>query len=185
MKRLFLFLALISLSVIAQAETTGPQIQQLLESKKPILQHVKTIGDWEIFKKIENEKITCHAMTVPYRTKAYESVRDVPSISFTYKGPRQYTLSVNTGFAVDRQAGLILETNRRSHILDTNLLRSASTFSSIQDVAIINDMVKDGQSLSIRSYSTNDETALDFYSLKGLFESLNFLEKNCKTLQTY
>ena len=146
---------------------------------KPHLKHIKTIKDWEIYEREHKSKVTCHAATFPYRTRAFEGIRDMPYLMVTYKGPMQYSITVNPGFIVDRRDGLILNVNGKSHVLSTKFPRIALTESSTQDASIINDIIKEEKIVSIRSYTINKETSLDYYSTKGFVEALRYMESNC------
>ncbi len=183
MKR-YLIALFILFTIFHRGHTNAEDIivsQGYLEQYKPQLKLAKTFQDWNVYHQISHNSIKCHAIISPYRTKAFEGVRESPYLVISYKGHMQYTISLDSGFVVDQQNGIILKTNNRSYILNAALPRTAWTSSSVQDKAIIEDMIKDSRNFSIRSYNTSDDTALDFYSLNGLALALQYMEKNCLT----
>lgn len=178
MKRYLIVIFLLLGSISAKADELESE-HSYVHFTKPQLKLVETFQDWEVYHQIFNNNVQCHAISSPYKTKAFDGVREAPYLIVSFKGRNQYTISLSSGFFINKQSGVILQTNNRSYLLNSTFPRAAWTYSSSQDAAIINDIIKDGRSLSIRSYDLSDDIALDFYSLKGILEALQYMEKSC------
>ena len=179
MKRCFIFILLLLLTQVNANADEQDLNQRYVYVPQTELKLVKTFQDWEVYHQISNSTTKCYAFASPYRTKAFEGVREAPYLIISFKGKMQYSISLNPGFLIDKNNEIILKTNNRSYLLNSALPNYAWTYSSMQDKAIIEDMIKDGRSLSVRSYNVSDDTALDFYSLKGMTEALKYMEENC------
>lgn len=144
------------------------------------LKFIRAFNDWAVYKKIEKYKTTCYALTPSYRSKSYNGIRDLPFLAVAYKGSRQYSFTIQPGYEINREYGMILKTNGKNFRL--NVLRPGYgfTYSSVQDKTLINNILQDGRTLSIRSYDLQANTSLDFYSLRGFSAAMRFLERNCE-----
>ena len=56
----------------------------------------------------------------------------------------------------------------------------AHTFSSVQDIAMVNDLIRAEGYFTVRSYDQNDNQALDYYSLKGFGKAIRLISGICK-----
>lgn len=140
---------------------------------------VATLGDWEVFAPVFSGKKYCYAYTTPFRTKAFDANRQNPYMIITYKGPEMYSIGLNSGYLLSSYKGFTVTTNDHTYLLDIKLITNAWTYTSNQDVAIINDLLIDNEFAEVRSYDTSDKTAVDYYSTEGLLTVIQYFEKNC------
>ena len=134
----------------------------------------KEIGDWTVVRSIDPlDGPYCYMFSSPYRTKAYADSRDGAYLLIANKG-MGLSIGAGSAFELSTTKGYILKVNQRSHLLNVSNADSSNTYSAIQDKAILNDMIKDGSNFQIRSYSNNDQVAVDYYSLKGFTDALKF-----------
>jgi hypothetical protein len=140
---------------------------------------IAKFSDWQIFKAEKDGTEICYAYTTPFRTKGYEGNRPSAYLLVEKMGPKSFTIGVGIGFNIDHSKDITITTNNTSRMLDDDLTNFGWTFSSNQDVHLINDMVVDGELLEVRSYGTDGQAALDYYSLIGFQKSLNYMNTNC------
>lgn len=138
-----------------------------------------TFGDWKVFTPVFAGKKACYAYSSPFRTEAFDTARQNPYMIITYSGSRMYSIGINSGFLLSNSKGFTLTANSHAHLLDVKLLTNAWTYSSEQDVSIINDLLEESDYAVVRSYDTVDKTALDYYSVYGLQTTLQYFEKHC------
>ncbi len=144
----------------------------------------KTVGDWKIVTNKFEGSSYCYAYTTPYRTKSFDEQRENPYLILVTKEKSAVSIGLNSGFVIDAKQGITLSVNKEEHLLDAKLNKNAWTYSSTQDVAIINDMLADAISVEVRSYNMEGKTAVDYYSLKGILHTVNYLQTNCQGIQT-
>ncbi|MFI4983823.1 MAG: hypothetical protein ACHP6I_01345 [Rickettsiales bacterium] len=142
-------------------------------------EQMATFGDWKVLVPVFSSSKSCYAYTTPFRTKALEGSRDNPYMIITYRGPHMYSLGINAGFPLSGFKGFTLFANNRTHLLDVKIVTNAWTYSSAQDVAIIDDLIRERDFAEVRSYDQKDKTALDYYSVRGLTTVLQYFDKNC------
>ncbi len=144
----------------------------------------KVFGDWKLVTNKFEGSNYCYAYTSPYRTKAFDEQRESPYLILATKEKNAVSIGVNSGFVIDANQGITLRVNKEDHLLDAKLNKNAWTYSSIQDIAIINDMIADANSIEVRSYNMEGKTAVDYYSLKGILHVMKHLQTNCQGIQT-
>lgn len=144
-----------------------------------------TFGDWSVFSTStsSNEKM-CYALSTPYKTRALSILRNLPFVVFKHAGGEDFTISATSGFDLSDQYGLVFEINNRNHRLTEGSNSFTWTSSYIQDRAIIEDLLHTIESgteyFQIRSYAEVGDSALDYYSILGLPESMRYIVRNCK-----
>ena len=142
---------------------------------------VATFGDWKVFSLPSAGKKYCYAYTTPFRTKAFDAERQNPYMIVSYKGPKMYSIGINSGYLLNSYKGFTMATNNHTYLLDLKLLTNAWTYSSKQDVAIIDDLLSSNDYIEVRSYDSTDKTALDYYSTSGLLTVIQYFEKHCQS----
>lgn len=140
---------------------------------------VVRIGDWNIMKVEKDGHKQCTAYAKPFRTKGSTFDRQKPYAVVEYRGVKSYSFGVSPGYNIDATKGVILKIDNKSRLLDIKLAGNAWTFSANQDVNLMNDMMKNQKFMEIRSYDGNDNTTVDYYSLKGLVNVVNYFDARC------
>ncbi len=140
----------------------------------------KTFGYWEVLLPLNVKKgNSCHAVSFPLITKSYSGMRDLPYLMISYYNPDMFTISTYAGFIIDKENPLSITANNRTRMLKIARDFYAYTFSSNEDVAIINDMIEDQRMVKVRSYHSTNGVAVDYYSLDGFSKAMKYLEHNC------
>ena len=133
------------------------------------------LGDWKFVKFTQNDAHNyCYIYTEPKRTKA-TAIDGEGRYIMIVNNDGYATVGVSSNFDLDNSKGFIVTANNRSHLLNVTSLDQAQTYSANQDVALIDDLLKDEDFFQIRSYSSDDKTALDYYSLNGFTKALKKL----------
>lgn len=133
------------------------------------------IGAWRFVKFAEVDGSSyCYIYSEPQRSRATASDHEGRYIVIVNNGGYA-TLGVASNFDLDASKGFILSVNSRDHLLNITSSTQAQTFTSYQDADVINDLIKDQNFIKVRSYSADDKTALDYYSLEGFKNSLKKL----------
>lgn len=137
--------------------------------------------DWAIIKGEEDGQKYCYAVTVPFETRAYYSVAErFPYMLIAYVDPDRFTMGVDNGYLIDKKEGVSVTINHRTRMLNVvSMYRNARTYSSVEDVAMINEMVKANSVIEVRSSSMQNSQAIDYYSIKPIKEVLSYMLNNC------
>ncbi len=145
------------------------------------LRELVTFRDWSVFTTTNQYSANyCYALATPYKTRAFNGLRNLPYFMIRHFGGEQFSLSATPGFGMDVMKGFILNAGNRSHLFSKYSSQFAWTGSHIEDKAILNNMLRSGEYFTIRSYNNHGETALDYYSTRGLSETLRFMAQNCR-----
>ena len=144
------------------------------------LREEATFHDWSVFI-TTNEHLpnTCYALSTPYRTRALSLLRNLPFLIIKHVEGNNFTLSATSGFLLNPNYGMIIQIGRRSHRLVGGSNEFTWTSSYLQDRSILEDMLSGQEYLKVRSFSRNNDSVLDYYSLIGLSEALTYMEHNC------
>lgn len=137
------------------------------------------IGDWNVVKTDDGIEKHCIAYSKAFRSKGSSVIRNEPFAIIEYKGHKQYSFGVNPGYAIDVQKGVVVKVDDRARLIDVKLAYNAWTYSEVQDVHLINEMLKNQRFIKVRSYNINGESAVDYYSLRGLTNLVNYFETRC------
>lgn len=134
-----------------------------------------SIGDWNLVKYTDSKGSKyCYIFSEPQRTRA--TLQESEGRHIVISNNNGYaTIGVSSNFELDTKKGFILTVNNKHHLLNITALSQAQTYTSYQDVSIINDLIMESDFFKIRSYSVDDKTALDYYSVRGLTTSLQQL----------
>lgn len=139
-----------------------------------------TFGDWRLYEGKDANTKVCYAVAEPYRTRAFHGIKSKSWVAITFLGRNQFTVSGHTGFDTDTSAPWILDIDGNDpialHVLPSGEIWS---YSSAQDVQIINAMMQGDAYFTVRGYSSSKQTILDYYSLKGLHKIIKYMNKNC------
>lgn len=137
------------------------------------------IGDWNIMRETKNNKHSCVAYSTAFRTKGSTLDREKPYAVVENKGKKQYSVGISPGYTIDVQKGVTVKINNKSRLLDVKLAKTAWTFSEVQDSKLLNDMLKNQKFMTVRSYDQQDNVTLDYYSLRGLVNVINYFDARC------
>lgn len=137
------------------------------------------IGDWNIIRETKNNKHSCIAYSTAFRTKGSTFDREKPYAVIENKGKKEYSVGINPGYTIDIQKGMTVKMNRKSRLLDVKLAKTAWTFSAAQDSFLLNDMLKNQKFMTVRSYDDKDNVTVDYYSLRGLVNVINYFDGHC------
>lgn len=141
----------------------------------------RNIGNWITYIEKKGKKKICYTYSNPIKTKIFVGERDSPYINLNYLGENNFTITVKPGFEISQNHPiLIIIDEERKYNLNSKYKNFAATYNSDQDNHIINLLIKTTYNyFTIKSYKTDDNLALDFYSLSGFKDSLQYLKNNC------
>ncbi|CAL7960599.1 conserved exported hypothetical protein [Alphaproteobacteria bacterium] len=181
-KALSVLLVLLA-SICANAVEERENIAVVKDQSEPsseVMRRVKSFHQWNVFvENVKNGKRICHITSTPLYTKAFRGIRNIPYVVVSYIGPDMYTISAYAGFVLDRKKKCTVSTNRRTYMLQSAREFFAYTYSSSEDVTIINNMIEDNKMLEVRSYDSVGGTALDYYSLSGFIPAMRYVREIC------
>jgi|GEM_PF-1326476 len=138
----------------------------------------RVFGSWEALSGNVNGEDTCVALSHPVDTRIYEDVRDVPYLAVSYN--KELTISISPGFELSNSNPVTLTVNDTPRLLKNSRDFFAHTYNSIDDVRIINDMRLDRKFCKAVSYDDEEHVAIDYYSLEGFTDAIEYLRKNCR-----
>jgi hypothetical protein len=140
-----------------------------------------TFGDWKLYEGKDEGRKVCYAVSEPYRTRGFYGIKSKSWISITFLGKDKFTVSGNTGFNTLPNSEWILKVDN-NHPISLQVLPNGSiwSYSSKQDIQILNAMQSGLSNFTVRSYSTSNQTSLDYYSLKGVRKAISYMNQNCR-----
>lgn len=140
-----------------------------------------TFGDWKLYEGKDGVRKVCYAVAEPYRTRGFYGIKAKAWIAITFLGKNQFTVSGNTGFNTLPDSEWVLKPDN-NHPISLHVLPNGSiwSYSSAQDMQILNSIQGGISNFTIRSYSTSNQTSLDYYSLKGVRKAIGYMNENCK-----
>lgn len=144
------------------------------------LSHNHHFGAWTIYEGTKNGKKLCHAVAEPFKTRAFHGIRNKPWVAINFMGLDRFTVSADSGFNIDISKGWIIAIDN-GHSIALKVLPSGEiwSYSSTQDVQLINELMQGKNLFTVRSYNHEKQTALDYYSLKGLHKAIKYMNKYC------
>ena len=141
----------------------------------------RNIGNWITYIEKKGKKKICYTYSNPIKERMFTGERDVPYINLNYLGQNNFTITAKPGFDISQKHPiLIIIDGDRKYNLNNKYKNFATTYNSDQDNHIINLLIKTtNNNFIIKSYMDEDNIALDYYSLSGFKESLQYLKNNC------
>jgi hypothetical protein len=140
----------------------------------------KQFGDWTFYAYGSEYDKHCLIYSQPLRTRGeFTEERTTPYLYLTKRGDREFSLGVEPGYPIDTDKGVNIIINYRPYGLQITLPNYAWTFSSTQDVRLVDEMLKAGKFITVRSHGIDNSVALDYYSMTGFTKALKLLDK-CK-----
>lgn len=137
-------------------------------------------SSWTILKGQSEGYTYCYAFSEPYYSLYTTSIKArSPYLLMVYKGHRQITFSSYLGFEVTDKANILLEVNDLGILLDTAPPYSGKTYSSAQDIQLLNEIIESNKYIKIKSFTKFGEYVADYYKVDGIRKTINFMEKNC------
>jgi hypothetical protein len=98
----------------------------------------------------------------------------------TYLGKDEYTVSTVSDDNIDNKNVVVtIDGVSRELKSDPNNYNSY-TYSSVQDIALINDLIRASSYFTVRNYDKPDTYALDYYSLRGFGKAIRLMSNSCK-----
>ena len=144
------------------------------------LKKTHVFDDWVLYESLKGNKKECHAMSLPYRTRAFYGVKSQSWVALNFVAYNTFTVSAHSGFDIDHNAGLLINVDTGAKIsLETLDNGQIWTYSSVQDAQLINALMHGNAYFTTRSYTVTGQTALDYYSLKGFNNIIKHMNKNC------
>ncbi|MFN5382225.1 MAG: hypothetical protein ACK5WS_03835 [Alphaproteobacteria bacterium] len=121
-------------------------------------------GDWYFFK--DSDK-SCYIYTEAKRFKG--EVDDVEEAYLYVKGMAkdQYSIGVDPGVDMEVHGPLRIKIDNRERYLDIEKGRNGSTYSSLQDTVLINEMIMSTSYLKVYAMNYDNQSIVEYYSLKG------------------
>lgn len=164
-------LAFVLLLIVLSAGSNAAEDQQ---SK------VGQFASWVILKGNSGGQTYCYAFSEPdhsWYSKALDTRS--PYLLMVYKGYQQITFSSHLGFEINKQTPIMLEIDDSDILLDTTPPYSAKTYSSTQDIQILNAIVEGDDYIKVKSFTKYGQYVADYYKVDGILKAINFMEKNC------
>lgn len=152
-------------------------MQSVLANDEVVLK----VGEWGVLKGQEEGMQYCYAISVPTETRAfYSDYPRAPYLLVVYVSPDRFTIGVDSGYVLDKQKGVMVTLSDRTRLFNiVNVYHSARTYSSLQDSAIIDDMIESEGEMIVESFGTENRKAIDYYSLKPVKQVLSYMINNC------
>ena len=137
-------------------------------------------SSWTILKGQSGEHTYCYAFSEPYYSLYTTAISTrSPYLLVIYKGHRQVTFSSYLGFEITDKANILLEVNGSDILLDATPPYSGKTYSSAQDIQLLNEIIESNRYIKIKSFTKFGEYVADYYKVNGILKTINFMEKNC------
>ena len=144
------------------------------------LKKTKVFEDWVLYEGTSHNKKACYASVTPYRTRSFVGIRGKPWIAVSFVDYDKFTVSAYSGFDIDNSAGFQIESDK-GEAINLKVLADGQiwSYSNKQDIHLINSLLQGDMYFTVRSYSVDNQTALDYYSLKGFNKIINYMNKSC------
>lgn len=149
-------------------------------AEKNDLHLIKTFTDWYVFKGFDQAGLeTCYAVTEPKRTRIFSGLRKQPYFAVRYVDKDSFAVSTFPGFHVDQTKEVILYIGRSSYAMAMGDGSFVWPATSVGDVSIINAFMLNGDYFRVQATNRQGQPAIDYYSLKGLYRSLQYMGEEC------
>lgn len=123
------------------------------------------------------EKCTIYSFASRTKGTVDDSKRDDAYFYVIKKGPRQYTIGVTPGFEIADDSYVVMKIGRRSYDFNNANPDYAWTYSSAQDIYLIDELIKASGYFTMHLEDIDGKVALDYYSLNGFIKSMRALDK--------
>lgn len=135
---------------------------------------------WTLLKGTSDGHTYCYAFSEPYYS-LYTTTKNTPSpyLLVVYQGHRQITFTSRLGFEITDKSKVLLEVNDKDILLNATPPYSAMTYSSAQDVQLLNEIIESNKYVKVKGFTRLGEYVADYYKVDGLLKTINFMEKNC------
>lgn len=140
----------------------------------------RNIGNWITYIEQKSNKKICYLYSNPVKSSLYQGERKTPFLNINYLGKKQFTITVNTGYTIATTYPTSIHIENKTIDLDTRYEDYAITYDSAQDMYLINLFIKSLDSyFYVRSHESETRFSIDYYSLSGLKEALQYIENKC------
>lgn len=121
-------------------------------------------GDWYFFK--DSDK-SCYIYTDAKRFKG--EIDDVEDAYIYVKGigKNQYSIGVDPGVDMQINGPLRVNIDNRERYLEVERDSNGWTYSSVQDIGLINDMIMATSYLKVYAMNYDNQSIVEYYSLNG------------------
>lgn len=136
---------------------------------------IESFGSWKLVNNPNNQG--CFIYTVAQRTRGKTDLDGRAYIYFKKVGYKSYTFGVLTSAPANKSNGVVLETDQRYWELQHSISQNAWTYSSVQDVDLINELMLGGSYIRVKYFDEGGEGVLEYFSLKGLQAAYKALGK--------
>jgi len=142
------------------------------------LRKMAAFEDWVVFKSTNlYQDPICYAIATPYRTRAFDGLRDLPYIAIKQEKSGEFMISATPGFSMNKKLPVEIGVGIKKFDLARRTTEFTWTDSYIQDNTLIENFLQNNDFFTMRTYSKENKTALDYYSLHGLKNALNYMKK--------
>jgi hypothetical protein len=137
-------------------------------------------SSWNILKGTSGGQTYCYAFSEPYYS-LYTTTMSTrsPYLLVVYHGHRQVTFTSHLGFEITDKSKILLEVNDIDILLDSTPPYSGKTYSSAQDIQLLNEIIESNKYVKVKSFTKFGEYVADYYKVDGILKTINFMEKNC------
>lgn len=144
------------------------------------LRKIASFQDWVVFKSTSlYQDPICYAMATPYRTRALDSLRDLPYFAIKQEQSGEFMITTTPGYSLDKRLAIEITVGDKLFNIARRSNEFAWTDSYIQDQTIIDNFIKNHDFFTVRTYSRDNKTALDYYSLHGFKDALSYMKNRC------
>ena len=138
------------------------------------------VKNWRIITELDGNKKICHAIMTPYRNKQLIGNINNPKFIVSYKGHLSYSISFSASSTLSPSRNVKLFINDTEYTLKVgNHGQNAITYSSEQDINIINNLISGPYIFKIKSKSSDGDLGIIYFSSLGLQEAIAYMEKHC------
>ena len=152
-----------------------------IEAKTNVQKQQRNIGNWITYIQKKGKKKICYTYSTPIKTMLYMKKRGAPYININYLVINKFSITAYAGYDLSKQHPIIMTIDKdKNHSLNNSYENYATAYNSDQDNYLINLLIKTTINyFSIKSYDNDENFALDYYSLSGFKESLQYLKNHC------
>ncbi|MDZ5761822.1 hypothetical protein Cyrtocomes_00180 [Candidatus Cyrtobacter comes] len=143
----------------------------------------KSFENWDVLITFRDGKVgACHTVSKPFLDKADGYLTSLLALSYIEDGCFSLSVNLSEDVLFGEVGDVFVHVGKIKHKLRPKL-RGANTFSSMQDKAILNDIIYESSalegSLNVEIHMKNGTKTVDKYQVKKLLDSMIYIEKNC------
>ncbi len=141
----------------------------------------KNFHNWIAHVDKKSKKKICYTYSAPEKTQFYSKKRNTHYLAINYIVDQGFTISVDSGYKMNEKlpTEIILGSNKET-MQKSKDRYYATTYSERQDVSLTDKIISSSSDyIYVRSYDESGNIAIDHYPIKGLLESMLYIQRIC------